>query len=243
MEDYVERETAVARNRVEDAETAIEQEQDDMRYAAKAGLTTTKPETAYEEMLNAIGDSLSDLESSDDGVDGEDEDDDEVDPAGGKLSEDDEPGWVKGTISKTVQYRMERFWQNQIKLDIVTQPGGGNAVDDFRASDMMYGMTEFKIPAAVQPHTTEDAASSMPTRFGEPIEPLHSIPRKLHMLQVTCRPGRGNMRLRASKLRMHNSIPCLLATPMPNWSPIQHWKHDESVSFNPCIEHLKLITI
>jgi len=53
-------------------------------------------------MSNTIGDSLSDLASSENGEDGEDEDDDEEDPAGGKFSEDDEPGWVMGTISKTV---------------------------------------------------------------------------------------------------------------------------------------------
>jgi len=119
----VERETAVARKRVEDVETAIKQEQDDMRNAEKAGLITTKPETTFEEMLNAIGDSLSDLASSDNGEDGENEDDDEEDPAGGNLSEDDEPGWVMGTISKTVQYGMVRFWQKQMKLDELMQPG------------------------------------------------------------------------------------------------------------------------
>jgi len=37
IEDYVERETAVARKRVEDAETAVEQKQDDMRNDEKAG--------------------------------------------------------------------------------------------------------------------------------------------------------------------------------------------------------------
>jgi len=103
----MERETAVARKRVEDAETAIKQEQDDMRNAEKEGLTTTKPETTFEEMLNAIGVSLSDLANSDDGEHGEDEDDDEEDPAAGKCNEDDEPGWVMRTISMMVQYRME----------------------------------------------------------------------------------------------------------------------------------------
>jgi len=58
-------------------------------------------------MLNAIGDSLSDLASSDDEQDGEDEEDDEEDTELGKLSDDDEPGWVMGTITKTVQHRME----------------------------------------------------------------------------------------------------------------------------------------
>jgi len=40
IEDYVERETAVARKRVEDAEAAVQQEQDDMMHAEIAGLTS-----------------------------------------------------------------------------------------------------------------------------------------------------------------------------------------------------------
>jgi len=43
IEDYVERETAVARKRVEDAETAIKQRQEDMSNLEKAGLTTREP--------------------------------------------------------------------------------------------------------------------------------------------------------------------------------------------------------
>jgi len=40
----VERETEVARKRVEDAETAIKQKQEDMSNVEKAGLATRKPE-------------------------------------------------------------------------------------------------------------------------------------------------------------------------------------------------------
>jgi len=101
IEDFVERETAGARKRVEDAEAAVQQERDDMTHAELAGLTSRKPEKTFEEMLIAIGDSLSDLACSDDGEDGEDEDDEET--VMGKLSEDDEPGWVMGTITQTVQ--------------------------------------------------------------------------------------------------------------------------------------------
>ena len=115
--------TAVARKRVEDVETAIKQEQDDMRNAAKAGLTTAKPETTFEEMLHTIRNSLSDFASSDDGEAGEDMYDDEEDRAGGKLSEDDQPSWVIGTISKTVLYRMEHFRPKQMKLDNLMQAG------------------------------------------------------------------------------------------------------------------------
>jgi hypothetical protein len=121
IEDFVERETAGAKKRVEDAEAAVQQEQDNMTHAELAGLTTRKPEKTFEEMLVAIGDSLSDLASSDDGEDGEDEADEEIEQ--GKLSEDDEPSWVMGTINKTVQQRMERFRLKQMKLDELTQPG------------------------------------------------------------------------------------------------------------------------
>ena len=110
----------MARKRDKDTQTTIQPVQDDMRNAEKAGLTTTKPETTFEEMLNAIRDSLSVLPSSDDEEDWDDQDDDEEDSAGGKLSEDDEPGWMMGTISKTVQYRMERCWQNQMSHDEVS---------------------------------------------------------------------------------------------------------------------------
>jgi hypothetical protein len=69
--DYVERETAGARKQVEDTEAAVQQEQDDMTHADIAGLTSREHEMTFEEIVAAIGDSLSDLASSDDGEDGE----------------------------------------------------------------------------------------------------------------------------------------------------------------------------
>jgi len=114
IEDYVERETAGARKRVEDAEAAVQQEQDNMTHAEIAGLTPRAPEKTVVEMMAAIGDSLSDLASSNDGEDGEDEDEEtEL----GQLSEADEPGWVMGTITKTVQQRMDSFQQKWMKLE------------------------------------------------------------------------------------------------------------------------------
>jgi len=67
IEDFVERVTAVARKRVQDAETALMR---DMTTAENECATTGKPETTFEEMLNAVGDNLSDLASSDDVQDG-----------------------------------------------------------------------------------------------------------------------------------------------------------------------------
>jgi len=92
IKDDVDRDTGVARKRVEDGETAITPRQDDTRKAEKAGLTTRKPETTFEEMLNTIGNHLSNLLTSDDGEECADKDDDKVDPRLGTLSSDDEPG-------------------------------------------------------------------------------------------------------------------------------------------------------
>jgi hypothetical protein len=130
IEDYAERETAGARKRVEDAEAAVQQELDDMTHAEIAGMTSREPEKTFEEMLVAIRASLSDLASSDDGEDGEEEDDEETEQR--NLSEDDEPGWVMGTLTKTVQQHMERFRQKQMKLDELTQPGWEDRANYFR---------------------------------------------------------------------------------------------------------------
>jgi len=64
---------------------------------------------------------------------GEDEDDEETEQ--GKLGEDDEPGWVMGTITKTAQQSMERIRQRQIKLDELTQPEGEDAAEYFHERD------------------------------------------------------------------------------------------------------------
>jgi len=50
----VDRERAAGRTLVEDALTAIMQEQEDMHSAEEMGLRTRKPETTFDEMLNAI---------------------------------------------------------------------------------------------------------------------------------------------------------------------------------------------
>jgi len=102
------------------------------------GMTTAtgKPETTFEEILNAVGDSLIDLASSDDKQDGEDEGDDEEDTELSNLSDENEPRWVMGTISKTVQHRMESFGQKQMGHDELTQQGWGDAANYFHQRDM-----------------------------------------------------------------------------------------------------------
>jgi hypothetical protein len=80
-----------------------------MSTAEDAGATTTKLETIFEDILNAIWNCLSDLASSDDEQDGDNIENNKEDTVLGKLSDDDEPGWAMGTTSNTVQHHIESF--------------------------------------------------------------------------------------------------------------------------------------
>jgi len=194
-------------------------------------------------MLNAIRDSLSDLPSSEDEQDGEDEDDDEEDTGHSKLSEDDEPGWVMGTISKTVQHRMESFRQRQMRLAKLTQPGWGDAADYFRERDMKYGMTELKALAVGKPQTDTIAATPSPTTFGELMQALDIVPGQSQPPQVTSRQGSSQMRLHPDKPQADNHIVPPKAAVVPDSSQIEITKPVQPVSFYPCITSPKLITI
>jgi hypothetical protein len=199
IEDYVERETTVARKRVQDTQTAMMQEQEHMVNVEKGRSTTTKPEISFEEILNAIGDSLSDLANSEDEEDGEDKDDDEEDTGHGKLSNDDEPGWVMGTISKMVQHRMESVQQMQLRLDELMQPGWGDAADYFRDRYMKYRTTELKVPAVGKPQADSTAATPSPTTFGELMQALDIVAGQSQMPQVTSQQGTSQMRMGLEK--------------------------------------------
>jgi len=243
IKDYVERETAVARQQVQDTETAIMEELKDITTAERAGVTIRKPETRFEEMLNVIGDSVSDLASSDDEQDGKDKEDDEEDTELGKLSDDTEPGWVMGTIPKTVQYRMESFWQKQMSIDKLTQLGWGDAANNFRERDMKYGTVELKFPMVVKPQIDTTAATPPPTIFGEHMQTLDIIRGQSLMPAVISRPGSRQMRLGSEKPQLHKFIQVLLPNVAPDSTAIQDAKPVESASFYPCIKHCKLITI
>jgi hypothetical protein len=144
-----------------------------MTHAEIAGLTSREPEKTFVERLVAIGDSLSHHAISDDGEDGADEDDEETEQ--GNLSENDEPGWVMGTIPKTVQQRMERFREKQMKLEELTQLGCQDAADYFRERDKKYGITELSVPAVNKPQTNDDAPAPPPATFGELRERLDIV--------------------------------------------------------------------
>jgi len=186
IEDYVEGEPAGQKKPVEDAEAAVQQEYVDMKHADIVWLTIRKSEKTFEEMMVGIGYCLGDLASSDDRDDGEDEDDKETEQR--KLSKDDEPGWVMGTITKMVQQCMERFRQKQMKPDELTQPWWADAADYFLENQNSYGTSALSIPAVIQPQTDDDTAAPAPTTSGELMEFLDIVPGILQMPQGTSRP-------------------------------------------------------
>ena len=231
----MDRETAVARKQVRDADTAIMQEWDQIRNVEKARSTTTKPETTFEALLNAIGDSLSDLASSEDEVDLEHDDDDEEDTELAKLTKDDKCGWVMGTISKMVQHRIESFRQMQMRLAKVMQPGWGDGADYFRVRDMKYGMTQFEVPPVVKPQTDTTVATPSPTTFGEHIQVLDIVPGQSRMLQVTSRQGTSRMSLGSEKPQACYDIVFLMPDTVPNSSQMEIATPVRPVSFYPRI--------
>jgi len=233
IEHYVGRETAGARKRVEDAEAAVQQEQDNMMHPEIAGLTSREPEKTFEEMLVAIGDSLSDLASSHDGEDAEEEDDEETEQ--GNLSEDDKTGWVMGTITKTFQQRMERFRQKQMKLDKLTEPGWKDAANYFHKRDKKYGTTKLRVPAVVQPRTNDDAPAPLPATFAELMESLDIVPGISQRLQGTSHPASSRIRLGLVQPQSQSCIPGGEPAAEPDSSMLLKVKPIEPVRFYPCI--------
>jgi len=201
-----------------------------MTHAELAGLMSRNPEKTFEEVLIAIRDTLSDLASSDDAVDGEDEDDEETEK--GKLSENDEPGWVMGTITKTVQQRRERFRQKQMKFDEMTQPGWEDVADYFRERDEKYGTSGLRVLAVVQQQTNDDSPPHSPTPFQELMERLDIVP---GISERTSRPGSSHIRLGSVKPQSKSSIPSGEPAAEPDLSPLLKAKPVEPVSLYPCI--------
>jgi len=204
-----------------------------MKHAEIVGLTTREPATSFEEMIIAIGDSLSDLASSGNEEDGEDEDDEETEQ--GKLSEDDEPGWVMGTITNTVQHHMDRFPQKQMNLDELNQLGWEDVADYFHDRNKKNGPSELRVPAVVQPQKVDVAVAPAPTTFGVHLEFLEIAAGISQMPQGTSRPGSSHISLGSVKLQLNTSISGLEPAPERNTLPLKKAKPVEPVSVYPSI--------
>jgi hypothetical protein len=98
----VEAETTGARKGVEDAEEVAQQEQKETKKSEHTRMMNREAEKKFLGIIVSIGDSMSDLARSDDGENRGNEVDEEAEQ--GLLSEDEQPSWVMGTITKSVQW-------------------------------------------------------------------------------------------------------------------------------------------
>jgi hypothetical protein len=100
-----------------------------------------------------------------------------------------------GTISKTVQYHMESFWQKQIRLEQLTQRECVNAENYFPELDIKYWTAELNLPAVVKPQIDRTAATPSLTTYREHRQNLDIFQGQSQMPQVTPQPGITQMML------------------------------------------------
>jgi hypothetical protein len=192
------------------------QKQEYIGNSQKGRKTTTKPVIIFVEKINAIGDSLSDVASSDDEEDKEDEDDDGEDTQHGKLNKNNKPGWVMGTISKMEPHHMESFPQKQMRLDELTQPGWGDLAGSFLVGNMKYGMTELKGLTVEKTQTDSTAVTPYPTTFGELLHSLDRDPSQSQMEQVKSQQEISQLMLGSEKHQGDNHLVPPLPSAVPN---------------------------
>ena len=242
-EDYEDRETAVVRNQVQDTVTAILQEQEHMANVENARSTTTKHETSFEDLPNAVGDSQSDQSSSHDEENWEDKDDYAEDTDHGKVNKDDRPGWVMRTITEMVQYRIESFRHKPFSLQNLTYPECGNPADSVCEREMKYGTTQLMVPVVVKLQTDITAATPSPISFENLMQTRDMVPGRFEMPPLTLRPRRSQLRLCSERPDADSNIVSLASNPVLDSSQIVIAKPGQPVSVYACICHPKPITI
>jgi len=129
-------------------------------------------------MLNAIRESLSGLPCLYNEEVTEDEEDNMEDLGLSKLGDDDEPGWVMGTISRPDQHYIESYLQNLIQLDELTTPEWGEASNYCLERYMRFSMANCKVPRVIHVQTDDYAADSAFRALGELLETVDIVPRK-----------------------------------------------------------------
>jgi len=166
----------VSVNRVQDPEIAIMHGQVHMTNVETARLITPKHAITFETMLNAIGDCLKNLQSSDVTEGWEDPDVDHGKLVLGKMSEDDEPGCTMDTLSRMEQHHIDSFLRKQGRIDNGSQPGWRVEAEYFCGRVLMCWTTHMNVPAVLTPHTDTTAATHSPTTGGLLIQVVDIVP-------------------------------------------------------------------
>jgi hypothetical protein len=227
----LESQTSGARTQCEDAETSIKQEQVGISNAGSSGLTYWELGQRFEEMLDTIGDSLSDFASSDDEEDGEAAED----TVQGMQNADDEHSWVMGAISKLLQQRMDAFRQKQMELNELADLGSRDAADYIRQRDNKNARTEWNVPAVLKLHTDSDVAHHFTTAVVKLRECFDIISGTAEMPQGTSSPRISHLRLGSPRPQSKKRILCPRPTMHHDLSPIIHAKPIGPVILYPCI--------
>jgi hypothetical protein len=122
-----------------------------------------------------------------------------------------------------------------MNLDELTEPAWEDAADYFREPDTMYGTSQLRVPAVVQPQTNDDAPAPPPTTFGELMESLDIVPGISQRPQGTSRPGSSHIRMGSVKPQSLLSIPSGEPAGEPDSATLLKAKPVEPVSFYPYI--------
>jgi len=122
-----------------------------------------------------------------------------------------------------------------MRLDELTQPGWGDAANNFSQRDMKYWTAELKVLAVVKPQIGMTAATPSPTTFGELMQTFDIVRGQSQMPAVTSRPGRSQMWLRSGNPQSPKFILVLSPNAACNSTPIQDAKRLEPISFYPRI--------
>jgi len=233
IEDQGERETAGAKRRVGEAEAAIEQEQEDTRTAEIAGLTTRELEKKIQGIMVAIRDSLSDLASSDHGKDGDDDDDE--DTAQGQLSEDDDPGWVLGTISKPCCSEWRDFVRSRWILTNWHNQDGGTQPTTFMEEISSTAHPNWGFQQSFNCKRMMMELHLHPQNW-ESLRSVLTLSQGYRKYSKASRPGSSHIRLGSGKAQSNTGIAGLAPAAKPDSSLIINAKPIEPVRFYPCIE-------
>jgi hypothetical protein len=167
---FVKSETAAAGKRVAETEAAVERERISVLKRAAAG--TTK--MTFEEMLEAIGDSVDNVATSDEEDNDEDNEEDGEDNNDAKLGNGNEPEWVVDTINQSVPAQLDLLLTKEMNFVELTTLGSADAENDFRTCDRKYITTKLKIQAVVTLNAISDTANA--SKFHHFMDTLIRVP-------------------------------------------------------------------
>jgi hypothetical protein len=140
-----------------------------------------------------------------------------------------------GTISKTVQYHMQSFWQKLIRLEELTQRACVNAENYFHESDIKYGTAELNLPAVVKPQIDRTAATPSLTTCREHRQNVDIFRGQSQMPPLTTQPGITQMMLRSETPKPQRIIAVLSTVVWTDLMTTHDPKDIEPVTIYPCI--------